>query len=436
MSFYTSFIGIHGLPKESKGIMKTFSLMSMINSVFLAVTSTFFILFIIDEVGFQQASIFTAIRLSIQLIVDYPSGSLGDYIGQRWILLISYTFYGIGLFLLAMAQTLENFLIVAIILGIASAQASGALQSWLDNNYQKVGGDMDPERKNYGYSLNRINTWNMLLAGTTFIIGGAIASIISRRFVFAIQATIAFISALLVLFYLKDIDTREVGQIVKDKLSRDEYFRFLKNGVKFIFSSKKVFFFIVGYSFYMVAWVIWGMLILFPIYFGYTGSDTTLGFLRFTILIIGVIVRVKTANLTKRVSNQRLPQFMISNILILFVGMIMILYFLPIQNGFNLTVFILLIILMSFTMNFISPFISTLIQRIMLDLVPSDNRNGVYSLTPTITNLVAIPLLPIIGKLVENSGLIMGVIITMSTAIFAFILILVSIHFMRKQTDV
>jgi len=43
-------------------------------------------------------------------------------------------------------------------------------------------------------------------------------------------------------------------------------------------------------------------------------------------------------------------------------------------------------VLMGSTVSLLSPFIWTLNQRILLELVPSKYRNGVYSLLPTITN--------------------------------------------------
>jgi hypothetical protein len=50
-------------------------------------------------------------------------------------------------------------------------------------------------------------------------------------------------------------------------------------------------------------------------------------------------------------------------------------------------------------------------MRYMVDLVPNENRNSVYSLIPTITSFIAIPILPITGRFIDQYGLIAGVLI-------------------------
>jgi hypothetical protein len=51
-------------------------------------SNIFFILFAINKLGFTKASIIVSFIMLVQLITDYPSGSLGDYIGQKWVLII------------------------------------------------------------------------------------------------------------------------------------------------------------------------------------------------------------------------------------------------------------------------------------------------------------------------------------------------------------
>ena len=47
--------------------------------------------------------------------------------------------------------------VIAAINGFANAQNSGALATWLDNNYKKVAGDVDPDRKIYSFSKTGVS---------------------------------------------------------------------------------------------------------------------------------------------------------------------------------------------------------------------------------------------------------------------------------------
>ena len=112
----------------------------------MSLSSTFYILFVIDNVGFTLAAVTTSVMLITQLIFDYPSGSLGDWIGQRWILAIAFVCYSLQLFLLISAQTFPDFVLISIITGFGNAQSSGAFETWIDNNYRKAVGKDDSER--------------------------------------------------------------------------------------------------------------------------------------------------------------------------------------------------------------------------------------------------------------------------------------------------
>lgn len=44
-------------------------------------------------------------------------------------------------------------------------------------------------------------------------------------------------------------------------------------------------------------------------------------------------------------------------------------------------------------------------QRILIDLVPSENRNALYSLVPTISTLISIPAMHISSVIITNQGI-------------------------------
>lgn len=431
---YDKFVGINQLPDQARGIIRKFGLIRAMGTLF-SLSGTFFVLYIIDNVGFKQAGTVMAVMAATMMLFDYPSGSLGDYIGQRWVLGIAYILTAFNFYLFSIANSMYDFIIVAALFGISDAQFSGALQSWLDNNYKKIKEDTDNERKNYGYTMTRLRGIDQFLFAISIIIGGFLATTRSREFVFQLQIFLMFIMLIVVLFTLKDIEESEIT-ITKQEENENNYLDFLKGGLKFVLSSKVITLFILGYAIITTAWILWGSLILFPIYFGYSGSDSMAGILRSVIFFITVVLQLYTAKLTKKFEKHHLPIFLILQIVLLFGGITVLLHFLPLADNFSLIGFIFLILIMILSVATTMHFIDALFGRIMLDLVPSENRNAIYSLLPTLSNLFAIPLLPITGAFIEGSGLIYGVILTMSISIFGFILIFASIYLVGPGKEI
>jgi len=201
-----SILGTTELPKEAQIHMRSVLSLSMI-SFLMSLSSTFYIIFVIDNIGFTLAAVSTSVMLITQLIFDYPSGSLGDWIGQRWVLAIAFVSYSLELLLLIQAQTFSDFVLISIISGFGNAQSSGAFETWIDNNYRKAVGKQDSERRIYGFIMSRVGSLNNLALGASFLIGGALSTEISRQFVFTIQFGLSLIVILLILIFIKDIKT-------------------------------------------------------------------------------------------------------------------------------------------------------------------------------------------------------------------------------------
>ncbi|MHA2171371.1 MAG: MFS transporter [Candidatus Kariarchaeaceae archaeon] len=274
MSFYNSFVGINQLPEQAKGIMRKYGLIRSAVAIVYSSAGTIFILHIIDSIGFKEASMIMSMMFLAQILLDYPTGSLGDYIGQRWVLGIAYFCGFVGFYLFSIAQTFNDFVLTAVILGFTNAQVSGALQSWLDNNFKKIDDNSDPDRKNYGFTMNRFGSIDTFLMGISIILGGIMATYWSREFVFLLQSVLILIIALLVILLLSDLPDPTVETSVKKQQSVKEYLGFLMGGISYVLSNKVLLFFLIGNSLVMAAWNLWGVLMLFPIYFGYSGSDS------------------------------------------------------------------------------------------------------------------------------------------------------------------
>ncbi|MFX0139399.1 MAG: MFS transporter, partial [Candidatus Hodarchaeota archaeon] len=334
--YLNRFINVHILPEQAQLLIQKYLFIFLLNSLIQNLASTFFILFVISKVGFAKAGVIMSIMLFFQLLIDYPSGSLGDWIGQRWVFALAYSLYGMAYYILFLSQSFTDFVIVAIFFGFANAQASGTLSSWRDNNYQKlVSKDLDPERKNFGFTLARIESLNMIILALTFIIGGIMATVISREIVFLLQSILSFFTISLILVLLQDIKIDHLDREEK-KTKTEGYFYYLKGGIQFLLSSKVTFLFLIGLSIYTVTWYIWGSLLLFPIYFGYSGSDGVTGILRTIIYVNGVLIRIYVvSSLSQRFSVNKIPTLLLGHLVLFFPGLLILLHYLPPQDAFN-----------------------------------------------------------------------------------------------------
>ncbi|MFX0065875.1 MAG: hypothetical protein ACFFC7_27190 [Candidatus Hermodarchaeota archaeon] len=145
----STFLGTENLPLPAQGVVQKFFLFANFSNLLLMFSSTFYVLFILDKVGYQALGTFLALSFVVQASLDYPSGALGDWIGHKWILTASYICYGLAYGILVFADSFWDLLLVYLLGGLARSQESGALQSWFDNNYKISVTVSDPNREIY-----------------------------------------------------------------------------------------------------------------------------------------------------------------------------------------------------------------------------------------------------------------------------------------------
>lgn len=406
MGFYNKFVGISDWPLEAQRITQIYGFIGLIFSVIVNLTSTFLILYILDALGFKLASIVITVMISIQLFADYPTGALADHIGQRWVLVSAIFLLSMGVFLLAYATTFMYFAISGAIIGFANAEASGALKSWYDNNYHKFDLPNDPEKKDYGYTMNRTYSIQNILGGITFIIGGILATTLGRANVFIIEAIIGGLLTIFVYRYMTDLQI-DIPSEVPEEESKPNFIDILKGGIAFLLESKINMILIIGFAVIQFAFQIWRSLLLFPVYFGYSGSDTIAGFLRSIIYFISTGIAIAFSEMTKKIDKRKLILSIVLESYTLFGGLLIAFHYLPVENKFSLAGIIIVIVL--FTIHSIFDTLSgVLIIRFFLDFIPSKYRNSLYSFVPTLVGIIALYFMPLTGALIETNGLQAG----------------------------
>ncbi|MHA2247913.1 MAG: hypothetical protein ACXADY_23400 [Candidatus Hodarchaeales archaeon] len=203
-----------------------------------------------------------------------------------------------------------------------------------------------------------------------------------------------------------------------------------------MFSSKFAFFLLIGIGILTSTWWIWGTLILFPIYFGYTGDDIGANLLRTIIMLNGVPIGLYVAKFSKRFTTEHYPKFLFVFVFLFFPAIISLLVLAPVGNKFSLIGFLSTIVIINVSVSMIYRTSEVLRMRLLVDLVPSEYRNSIYSLIPTITALVSIPLLPVAGQIIDRFGLVAGVVVVLTVFSTGFLLITIGIRFMKSDTRI
>jgi MFS family permease len=154
-----SFLGFGNPYDVVLKFMLVFSIIGTSFTVISTLSTTFYVIFVAETIGqgsyvdgLAIVGTLIVVRMAVQLILDYPSGIVGDWIGQRYVLASSFFTYAISYYIVSLitySTSLAYLLIVYAIMGFASSQNSGALSFWFDNNYQRLAPD-DARKKRYG----------------------------------------------------------------------------------------------------------------------------------------------------------------------------------------------------------------------------------------------------------------------------------------------
>ena len=106
--------------------------------------------------------------------------------------------------------------------------------------------------------------------------------------------------------------------------------------------------------------------------------------------------------------------------MVFFGGFALLFWFFPLNNELNVIALLgVIIILGGFGIVFQLIFIMS--QRILIDLVPSEIRNSVYSLIPTLAALFGVPFMIIIGFTLDTINFSTGPLILLGLAIISTI---------------
>jgi len=435
MSRTSSFMGFSEADDKAIHLGRVLMILLPTASIIFTLSTTFYTIFIAEALGGSGGyiaglgllGVLVAIEMVTQTILDYPSGALGDAIGQRWVIAIGNSLYGVAFLLVSFVTSTTPFpylVLIFVVQGLAQSQISGAWNAWFDNNY-RVAMPQDKERKQYGVFWGRMGMISQIAATAALIPGSILAVVFRRTFVFQLEAIGAFVFALLVLRYIRDFP--EVEAMREKRPSMHEYTSLLREGVSYMWHTPFVKYLVLGSMLAASAISVWGQLILFPLYFSYLITDVAVASYRTLAFIPGVASNERSGVWSQKFEPRKwIPRFRLLQgcgfVFFLILAIIMFVFppvadttqMLRVMWPFTSLVLIefpiqhvipIVVLFSLFTVTFFfGGFAEILTQRILLDAIPNRNRNSIYSLQPTILLLLSTPQIAILGWVIPLWG--------------------------------
>jgi MFS family permease len=399
MNLYHQILGISELNFEAKKFITRASSIIFIYVFSIMLTNTFLILHALSYLSIPLLGIILAFQFAVQAIIDYPTGAIGDWIGQRWLLFVAALSYGFAFIFISQASDFFGILIAFILVAFAQSQESGTFISWLDNNYKIIATE-DEDRRIYSQFFGKFTMLYQIITAISFIFGGLFVVFINRQVMFLFQGILLGIISFVLLFSIRDHKS-----IQRRKPDFKTYFQYLGGGVKTVTKNKTLRLMILGLVISGIGFTIWSGLILFPLYEGYGKSDSWIAILRSTIFILSAICTGIAGIISKRIHKLQkwLSLAVLSTDVLFFLGIYIMLVINPVPLAF--TLISLIIVGFTFTIAFTPRYMADVLKpRFFLDVIPDQNRNAVYSLIPTLILIVSTIAVPLGGILIETVG--------------------------------
>ncbi len=433
MSRIVEFFGLTDGNEKVLSLARTLAVLFPVVALTIQLSTTFFMIFVAEAVGHGSfiegmtvVGVLVVIQMAVQTLLDYPTGAIGDWIGQRYIITAAFLSFSAAFLTVSFVDSttpIYLLILVYVLLGFATSQLSGAFNAWFDNNY-RVAMPGDGDRKQYGVFMGKIGMLFSLIGTLCMIPGSILAVIFGRAWVFQLQALMCAGIALIVMRVVRDFP--EVEEAREARPSLGQYTSLLKEGIGFLFSDSFVTYLLLGGCIVMSVGLVWGELLLFPMYFSYLVAEVAVSSFRTILFIPGIFWQERSGVWAKRFEPEKwIPRFRLlqGTGFVFYLAFAAIMYLFPPAAGgamIALSVPLTQITLLEIPVSSILPITlmattftltgvfgglsQILTQRVLLDVVPNRIRNSIYSLSPTIATIIAIPQIAVFGWLIPLAG--------------------------------
>ena len=435
MSRITSYFGLSDDKPEVVRLAAKFIILSTSMTAAISISTTFYLIFVAEALGngsyidgLALAGLLIVAQKVVQTLFDYPTGAIGDLVGQRWVLSSAFLTYSIAFYfvsVLSSSSHFSHFLLVYILMGFAASQESGAVDSWFDNNYSMAVPE-DRNRAQYGVFIGKLAMLLRVSRALVIVPGAILAVLIARSFVFQIQSVICVFLAVSAFVLVRDLV--DVGEKEESESAKQEYISLLRQSARHVISSPYLKYIILGNTLFLSIGFTWGELIMYPFLYEYMISDVAVASLMTIVIIIFAFFWERSGVWAKRFEPERwIPRFRFVQsagavFFLLFAILMSIFQPPPMDSELTNVVIpftdvlilqmpvlsitpVLLIVVIWFSGGIFFTIAAILWMRVLIDAIPNRIRNGVYSLLPTLVVLAAIPQVAIFGLLISRVGI-------------------------------
>ena len=435
---------VFGIAEPTEKVVRLVKIISVLLPAFAAsfqISTTFWMIYIAESLGngdyfagLTLVGFLVVLQMAIQTALDYPTGAIGDWIGQRYVITSALLCYAVafGLSSLIVKDTpapMWVYISIYVLFGLGSSQESGAFNAWFDNNY-RVAMPHDKDRKQYGVFQGRLGMVWQVSSTLVLLPGSWLAYLYGETWVFGLQAVFAVFLAIMVFRIVKDLPC--VRDEMDERPSIGEYGSLLKDGFRFLWSSRFVTLIILGE---VVMWSIgpvWWNLILFPLYFSFLVTMVAVSAFRTLVFFPQALANERSGVLAMRFEPKKwIPRFRLLQFtgVIFYLILAVIVYLFPgipagtypetiefytvlipftnlplIEIPVQTLIPVVLLFLLFISLNVFGAIAGILTQRVMLDVIPNRIRNSMYSLQPTLAMLLSMPLIAFFGWFIPFTG--------------------------------
>ena len=427
MSRMKSFLGLPDATEKVLRLAKIMAILGPLANLTFTLSSTFYVVFVAEALGggsFMEGmalvGVLVVVQMATQTLLDYPTGAIGDWIGQRYVIGSASVFYGLSFFMVSFVSQTTPFwylVIVYAVTGFASSQMSGAWGAWFDNNYRvAMPGDVDRKQ--------RMGMMMQVGATASLIPGSVLAMILSREWVFQLEGVLSVALGVVAFRLVRDFP--EVEEARRAENGNPKPYG-VKWWVTYLFKHPFVRYIVIGSMLATSSIMVWGNLILFPMYYSYLITDVAVASFRTLLFAPGIAAQERSGIWSRRFEPKKwIPRFRLiqtCGFVFFWVFAVLMFVFPPTADSGNVLIVtwpftaiellrlpvdnivpIALIFTTFVSTSFFGGFAEILTQRVLLDVIPNKIRNSMYSLQPTIAMLFAIPQIAAFGWLLTIIG--------------------------------
>lgn len=363
----------------------------------ISLISTYLVLFLLESITITQLGILVASRYAVQALFEFPTGTLGDTIGQQRVLIVALVCQAFAILVFIIGDAFNIYLIATTIQAIGNSQESGALLSWYDNKIKKS--KISSDDNVYLIFMSKINMIGSLITGTGIVIGGVIASLWSRIALLKVYFFVIIFNLVIVCIFVTE------DEISSGKKHKNSFSTQFTNGMKFLNQNHGMMFYYIGVAFLSAAGGgVWYELMLFPYYRGYSGSDFLTSVLRSSMFVGTFFLNIIAVKLSQRIQDMKKhlwSHYFIASPIWFSIIFIYTMVF-PATGSFVFATYIGLFFVHLFPAISIALY-TALDKNFQMEVIPNEIRNSIYSVGPTLETLFGV-VFTFIGAIILDNG--------------------------------